>query len=94
VVAAAGGGGGAAQPLPQPQLNTALLAAPAAPAAPAASNVQAGSTVINVQPHANTAATNAQVPVAGSITISIGGDADGDEIKEGEEVEISDGDVL
>jgi hypothetical protein len=91
VVASAGGGGGAAQPLPQPQLNTAPLDAPVAPATP---NVQAGSAAINAQPHTNTTATNAQGPVAGSITISVGGDEDGDDIEEGEKAETSDGDIL
>jgi hypothetical protein len=85
------GGGGGAQPLPHPQPNT---APPTAPVAPTAPNVQAGSTAINVQPHINTAAANAQTPVTGSITISIGEDEDGYDIEEGEDAEISDGDVL
>jgi hypothetical protein len=91
VLAFPGGGRAGAQPLQHPQPNT---APPAAPAAPTAPNIQAGSTAINVQPHINTATANAQTPVTGSITISIGEDEDGYDIEEGEDAEISDGDVL
>ena len=94
LVAFPGGGGGGAQPLPHPQPNTAPPAAPVAPAAPAAPNFQAGSTAINVPPHANTAAANAQTPVTTSITISVGDDEDGHDTEGGEDAEISDGDVL
>jgi hypothetical protein len=88
------GGGGGVQPLPHPQPNTAPLVAPIAPTAPAAPNVQAGSTAINVQPHTNTVAANAQTPVTAGITISVGEDEDGYDIEEGGGAETSDGDVL
>jgi hypothetical protein len=82
-----GGGGGAQPPLPHSQPNT---------TPPVAPNVQAGSTAVNVQPHANTAAANAQTPVTASTTISVGENEHEYDIQEDEDedAKISDGDVF